>query len=75
MIKIIHSSILCKWANLQNQQGIKLLLLPLYIWVQFWENSSRILIPIDIYCYIDIRFVHKHEAVLVLLNLEFEKYY
>ena len=23
MIKIIHSSILCKWANLQNQQGIK----------------------------------------------------
>ena len=21
--KIIHSSILCKWANLQNQQGIK----------------------------------------------------
>ena len=23
MIKIIHSYIFCKWANLQNQQGIK----------------------------------------------------
>ena len=23
IIKMIHSSILCKWANLQNQQGIK----------------------------------------------------
>ena len=26
MIKIIHSSILCKWANLQNQPGLLTLL-------------------------------------------------
>ena len=28
MIKIIHSSILCKWVNLQNLQGIKIIIAP-----------------------------------------------
>ena len=40
MIKIIHSSIICKWANLQNQQGIKSLLLPLYTENAFYEWSD-----------------------------------
>ena len=40
MIKIIHSSILCKWANLQNQQGIKELLLPLYTLASIFISSA-----------------------------------
>jgi len=31
MIKIVDCCILCKWANLQNQQGVKYLFPPLYI--------------------------------------------
>jgi len=31
MIKIIDRCILCKWANLQNQQGVKYLFPPLYV--------------------------------------------
>ena len=31
MIEMIYSSIHFKWMNLQNQQGIKKLLLPLYL--------------------------------------------
>ena len=44
MIKIIHSSILFKWANLQNQQGIKKLLLSLYIDLVEKEVGSNVFI-------------------------------